>query len=210
MSQSTRDAAGQGDKFVKPCVMLIDGMDGPMFGGKGLVVGSPMGLDIVSQKTAVAGPFGSRAPPWMGFNLTIPLGALNHTPHMFNRLYRFEVMPGLVARLDEHTIDVQFPRGQIVSTIYPLDSTIRGKFTGDGDMTVVEVCLKDGADLYMFGKGMPFRTRFHPIMAFFTANEPVVGGKTIADILNQRKFTFIVSAPESVVAAEWDEAKLSP
>lgn len=119
-------------------------------------------------------------------------------------------MTGLIVPADKHTITVQFPRGQIVSTIYPLDSTMRDKFTVDGDMTVVEICLKDGAYVDVGGLGVPFRIPGHPIEAFFTATEPVVGGKTMADILNQRKFTFIVSAPESVVVAEWDEAKLSP
>lgn len=124
--------------------------------------------------------------------------------------FTVEGMTGLIVPADEHTIDVQFPRGQIVSTTYPLDSAMRDKFTGDGDMAVVEVCLKDGAYLNVCGLGVPFRMPGHPITAFFTATEPVVGGKTMADILNQRKFTFIVSASESVVAAEWDEAKLSP
>lgn len=92
MSQSTGDAAGQGNKFVKPCVMLIGGLDGPMFGGKGLVVDSPMGLNIVSQKTVVVSPFGYAAPPWMGFTLTIPLGASNNTPHKFTQVYRGECL----------------------------------------------------------------------------------------------------------------------
>lgn len=124
--------------------------------------------------------------------------------------FTVEGMTDVMVPADEFTTDVQFPRGQIVSTIYPLDPAMRDKFTGDGDMTVVEVCLKDGALLNVGGLGMPSRLPFHPLRAYFTATEPVVGGKTMADIINQRKFTFVVSAPESVVAAAWDEAKLSP
>ncbi|KAF7555548.1 hypothetical protein G7Z17_g2089 [Cylindrodendrum hubeiense] len=210
MSQSTEKVTEHGVNFTKPCVMLVDGLDDAMFGGKGLVAGSDISLNIVSHKKDDTSPSMSECatpPPWMGFSISLPANESNDK-YGVGVVYHVHMETGEITTSDEHIIEVKFPRAQIVSSIRPLDSAAHGQFTGEEDMTVVEVCLEDGADVEVAGWSRPVRNISPSRERSLKPMDPIVNGKTLIDIINQRKFTFIVSAPEKVIAAEWDEAKL--
>lgn len=93
-------------------------------------------------------------------------------------------------------LNVKFPRDLAYFDFEPIDGSRRELIAKPaGDMSVVKVCLKEGAEVDVKGFGLPFANPGHPAEAWLEYPElaPVVGTKTLLSILLQRQFTFIVS-----------------
>lgn len=80
-----------------------------------------------------------------------------------------------------------------------------------GAMSVVEVCLKEGAKVVVEGFGIPFSNAGQPVHEWLTlpATTLVCGDMTFVDILMQDHFTFVVQHPSGILRSRWTPQRLS-
>lgn len=113
---------------------------------------------------------------------------------------------------DVRTIRVKFPRGRITYSVDSLDDDkLQGLFPAATRLlSIVRVSLHPGSEVAVEGYGLPFANPDHPREGWLNRLEPIVGDKTLVDILNQRDFTFIVHKPSDVLRRDWNEDQLPP
>ncbi|KAL6407075.1 hypothetical protein AUP68_09901 [Ilyonectria robusta] len=172
-----------------PAAMLIDGPDDRLFGGKTLGVDTDITMTMVVYRPTDTNP-------WKGFSVEFPFGATNEESgfgmsHKIDRQGSYQPIPTTALRLS-----VEFPRDLAYFEFEPIDDGRRELIAKPvGEMSVVKVYLKEGAEVDVEGFGLPFANPGHPAEAWLEYPDiaPVVGTKTLLSILLQRQFTFIVS-----------------
>lgn len=102
--------------------------------------------------------------------------------------------------LTEHPITVQFPRGQVDIQITEATPAHLERFpdlkSRERGSSLVTVSLQ--AEAKVLGFGIPFvQLHDRQMEAWVNDNEPIVEGITLLDILESKKFTFIVPEPAS-------------
>ncbi|RSM18554.1 hypothetical protein CDV31_002690 [Fusarium ambrosium] len=113
---------------------------------------------------------------------------------------------------DTRTIRVKFPRGSITYSVDSLDDDKLQRLFPAATrlLSIVRVSLKPGSEVTVEGYGLPFANPGHPSEGWLNKLEPIVGDKTLVDILMQRDFTFIVHKPSHVLRRDWNEDQLPP
>ncbi|KAM5342775.1 hypothetical protein ACJ41O_013741 [Fusarium nematophilum] len=188
----------------RPCVVLVGGPNGHFFGGKTLGLNSDIATTLVA----------CRAPdtnPWLGFSIDFPLGESNEDEgfgmtHMVVREAVARPKPTNVLRLK-----IKLPRGQIDTSFENLDEATRAKFPKvKSFMSKVNVHIRDGGKVDVEGFGMPFENPKHAAQEWLRHPDtaPVVGDKSLLDIILQVEFTFIVQHPHGVLEGKWDYERL--
>ncbi|RSL42822.1 hypothetical protein CEP53_011992 [Fusarium sp. AF-6] len=101
---------------------------------------------------------------------------------------------------DTRTIRVKFPRGSITYSVDSLDDDkLKRLFPAATRLlSIVRVSLQPGGEVTVEGEG------------WLNKLQPIVGDKTLVNILMQRDFTFIVHKPSGVLRSDWNEDQLPP
>ncbi|KAH7161858.1 putative DNA helicase [Dactylonectria macrodidyma] len=192
--------------FFRPCAIMLGGLKGHMFGGKGLGSGSEFSVTLVS-------PTYTDATSWMGFGMDFPLGTENEKEgfgmcHDVDRHFQFRPQ-----QTDKLRIMVRFPRGKFSRTVSPLDECHFHRFPGSKrGLTVVDVSIEGGAEVEVDGFGLPFANSGHPSQAWLRhpATTAVVSDYTLLDVIQQRSFTFVVDHDPTDVPRSWNPAFYPP
>ncbi|EEU35956.1 uncharacterized protein NECHADRAFT_49645, partial [Fusarium vanettenii 77-13-4] len=88
---------------------------------------------------------------------------------------------------------------------------MKGLFPGaTRRLSFVQVWLQDGSEVGVEGYGLPFSNPSHPSEGWLNRLEPIVGDKTLVDIIDQRHFTFVVHKPCDVLRRDWHENEMPP
>ncbi|RMJ15795.1 hypothetical protein CDV36_004504 [Fusarium kuroshium] len=113
---------------------------------------------------------------------------------------------------DTRTIRVKFPRGSITYSVDSLDDDKLQRLFPAATrlLSIVRVSLQPGSEVTVEGYGLPLANPGHPSEGWLNKLEPIVGDKTLVDILMQRDFTFIVHKPSHVLRRDWNEDQLPP
>lgn len=110
---------------------------------------------------------------------------------------------------DVRTIRIKFPRGRITYSVDPLEDKMQGLFPSATRMlSLVQVSLQDGSEVTVEGYGLPFANPGHPSEGWLNKMSPIIGGKTLVDIIEQRRFTFVVHKPCDVLRRDWHENQM--
>ncbi|KAH7010165.1 P-loop containing nucleoside triphosphate hydrolase protein [Ilyonectria destructans] len=192
-------APSLGKSFWRPCALVIGGLQGTVFGGKTLGV---TGSEI---DTAIHFANSSGYDPWMGFSVDIPLGESDEEDGL-GTSHPLRGNSSSPKPVSTSKITVKFPRDQFLFSVEPLDPALHCLFTsGNQDLAVLDVCIKDGAKVEVEGFGMP------PSVFRFQepASTPSIRVKALSDIIRKTSFTFVVKRSSSELKARWDDAKLS-
>ncbi|KAH7131592.1 hypothetical protein B0J13DRAFT_626661 [Dactylonectria estremocensis] len=148
---------------------------------------------------------------WIGFMLEFPLSASNKEDG-FGMTYWVD------RRGDDHLeatdvlrLNFKFPRGGLSSVIKPLENDkIRGSVQVEGEMSVVEVCLKDGAEVDVDGFDISFANEGKPMHKGFQkpASARVLGDLTLFETLTQCRLNFNVQYPTKNLRDRWNGGRL--
>ncbi|KAI8713767.1 hypothetical protein NCS52_01222200 [Fusarium sp. LHS14.1] len=96
-------------------------------------------------------------------------------------------------------------------SVDPLDDKMKGLFPdATRRLSFVQVWLQDGSEVGVEGYGLPFSNPGHPSEGWLNRLEPIVEGKTLVDIIDQRHFTFVVHKPCDVLRRDWHENEMPP
>ncbi|RSM00399.1 hypothetical protein CEP52_009151 [Fusarium oligoseptatum] len=113
---------------------------------------------------------------------------------------------------DTRTIRVKFPRGSITYSVDSLDDDKLQRLFPAATrlLSIVRVSLQPGSEVTVEGYGLPLANPGHPSEGWLNKLEPIVGDKTLVNILEQREFTFVVHKPSDVLRRDWNEDQLPP
>ncbi|KAJ3538736.1 hypothetical protein NM208_g5772 [Fusarium decemcellulare] len=187
--------------FFKPCAILLDGLDGPVLGGKELGV-SDIETRILLRRRA-------DSDAWMGFSLELPLGQANEEEG-FGMCYKINPQTRRVVPADTRRITIKFPRDGFQRFVEPVSDALRARFPSvKKEMTLVHVSLKDASLTKVHGFGVPFKNNGHPSEDWFRG-QIVAGDRTLFDVLQSDSFKFVVR--ESIISVEkcWNTNRLPP
>lgn len=112
---------------------------------------------------------------------------------------------------DKLVITVKFPRGNFISDVKDLPDHLHARFpskTSEPQACLLDVCLSETADVKVEGFGMPFSHPGHISEDLLINLRPIVGQQSLVDIINHKRFTFIVCATKEIMEKEWNEALL--
>lgn len=70
--------------------------------------------------------------------------------------------------------------------------------------------LRNGSKLEVIGFDMPFSNPGHSSEGWLLRNQPIVGQRTLMDILNMRNFVFVAGRPMDALAKRWDTPLPAP
>ncbi|KAK9435854.1 hypothetical protein VB005_10657 [Metarhizium brunneum] len=178
------------------CAILIGGIDGYIFAGKGLGIsdiGSHLIAKNIPDKTA-----------WLGFDIHFPFGE-NNEENGFGICYRWSDSQGIAVPAETYTITVKFPRHNVVRAIRPADDFTRSRFPDEKrELNLVEVILKDGAQVIVEGYGMPYANRGHIADKWLHENTPIINDVTLTGLLAQRNYYFIVASENNKLSQDWN------
>ncbi|KAJ4156283.1 hypothetical protein NW754_007907 [Fusarium falciforme] len=108
-------------------------------------------------------------------------------------------------------IRIKFPRGRITYSVDPLDDEMQELFPGATRLLfLTQVSLRDGSEVTVEGYGLPFANPGHPGEGWLNKPRPIVGGKTLIDIIEPYHFTFVVHKPCDVLRRDWHEDQMPP
>ncbi|KAJ4178378.1 hypothetical protein NW755_013217 [Fusarium falciforme] len=108
-------------------------------------------------------------------------------------------------------IRIKFPRGRITYSVDPLDDEMQELFLGATRLLfLTQVSLRDGSEVTVEGYGLPFANPGHPGEGWLNKPRPIVGGKTLIDIIEPYHFTFVVHKPCDVLRRDWHEDQMPP
>lgn len=198
------------------CAILIGGIDGYIFAGKGLGIsdiGSHLIAKNIPDKTA-----------WLGFDIHFPFGEDNEE-NGFGICYRckhsFMIFlsclaktnithigsdsQGIAVPAETYTITVKFPRHNVVRAIRPADDFTRSRFPDEKrELNLVEIILKDGAQVIVEGYGMPYANRGHIADKWLHENTPIINDVTLTGLLAQKSYYFIVASENNKLIQDWN------
>lgn len=120
--------------------------------------------------------------------------------------------------MTEHKIFVKFPReafelnaeAATEKDLEPiLGQNTEAKLAKLAKSTIVRVHIKDGASVKVSGFSVPFACEDHDVEQWVNNNAPIVGDLTLALLLKQRDFCFIVGDKLNNVRNTYDGSRLS-
>ncbi|EHK15231.1 uncharacterized protein TRIVIDRAFT_164426, partial [Trichoderma virens Gv29-8] len=89
-------------------------------------------------------------------------------------------------------------------SVEPIGSALLELLHGrENQFSVLEVHLGDNSDPRVSGFGMPFANSGHPSDAWINSGQPIIGKRTLLNILSQRTFRFVVESPADNVQASF-------
>lgn len=116
-----------------------------------------------------------------------------------------------LSQSEDYSLNIRFPRGQIDMTAEQARAELVRMFPGPNFLSLVTVCLHDGARVSVDGFGMPFKNAERPdVEGWINRDEPIVNGTTLLDLLAQREFNVVIPMKPSSVEFEWNDARLPP
>lgn len=102
-------------------------------------------------------------------------------------------------------MEVHFPHGAITTHADALTLDLSAKLLEPGkEMTRLRVHLKDGSRVKVLGFGKPFAHPGNPSDGWLRHQKPIIGQRTLVDIIQQRDFVFIVAGPRDKLEATWN------
>ncbi len=114
----------------------------------------------------------------------------------------------LVPRAEQAT-QVKFPRGGFTTTVEPIDLP-SGPVKAKRQFVQMVVALHDGAHARVDGFGLPFANHGHPSESWINCTAPLAGDVKLLDLMQQRRFTFVVDNIFKKMEAFCDERSLTP
>ncbi|KAF4469844.1 DNA helicase [Fusarium albosuccineum] len=183
-------AADRGNRTSRPtqkshCVLVVEPL-GQFFGGKKLGLDSDINTILWASQARGKNPY-------LGFSIDLPLSASNEESG-FGQTHEwiFEGKPK-IRPTNFLRIKVKFPRGNIDIAVEELDQGRHSLFGYQGHMSQVQIRLQPGSRVDVEGFGIPFENPGHAAEEWLKhpAFAPVVGGKTLLDLIQQDSFTFI-------------------
>ncbi|PTD01498.1 hypothetical protein FCULG_00010287 [Fusarium culmorum] len=159
-----------------------------LFGGQKFGV-SDIETKFTTQRTATLDQY-------LGLFIDFPLTASNEDEG-FGQCHTVDYRLRTPVPCKFRRLVVKFPREVEVTFRVATEEGISKLPEGKASMSWVEVVLKKGAKVSVEGFGLPYANVNHPAHEWLQHPDsaPVVGDKTLLDILQQEKFTFIVSEP---------------
>lgn len=122
---------------------------------------------------------------------------------------------GRVLPYDWHRITVKFPRGKFQSFVEEASVPLLARFpnakAAQKGLGLVTVHLRDDAEVTIDGFGIPFANPSDAeLEGWVNDNKAIADGHTLLDILQQRKFFFLVAYPCREIGKKWVEDLLPP
>lgn len=119
---------------------------------------------------------------------------------------------GKVLPYDQHRITVKFPRGA-THKVEDAPPTLLARFPNaqrkEKGLALVTVQLQDNADVVVDGFGLPFANPLDPeLESWVDSTKAIAGDYTLVDVLEQRKFYFLVAYVTREVQKNWDAGLL--
>ncbi|VUC28144.1 unnamed protein product [Clonostachys rosea] len=114
---------------------------------------------------------------------------------------------------DDFEIKVKLPRGHFTFTVQHVDKVpgLRQRVPGaKPNVSAIHVTLEDGYNVAVEGFRKEFSNPDHPCDGWLNQGRPMVDGKTLLEVLDQREFFFVASMPDGVVRKMWGEGPLPP
>ncbi|KIE02685.1 hypothetical protein MAJ_00987, partial [Metarhizium majus ARSEF 297] len=184
------------------CAILIGGINGSIFAGKGLGmsdVGSNLIAKNIPDKTA-----------WLGFDIHFPFGEDNEE-NGFGMCYNWSDSEGIAVPAKTYTVTVKFPRHNVLRIIRPVNALTRSRFPDEKrELSLVEVVLKNDAEVIIEGYGMPYANQGHIAEKWLLENMPIANGITIMGLLEQRSYYFVVASEHNKLSEDWNFDILPP
>ncbi|KAL6407100.1 hypothetical protein AUP68_09926 [Ilyonectria robusta] len=197
---------GTAVRLYRPSAMMLGGLGGQMFGAKSLgVAGHTITTTLKLQKLA-------DVTDHLGFMLEMPLGKSNKDDGFGMTHWVDRSLSESIDATDVLRLNVVFPSNGMIIVVEDLeDKALLETINVKGAMSVVEVCLKEGAKVMVEGFGIPFSNAGQPVHEWLTlpATTPVCGDMTFVDILMQDHFTFVVQHPSGILRDRWTPQRLS-
>ncbi|KAG7135392.1 putative ATP-dependent helicase like protein [Verticillium longisporum] len=143
--------------------------------------------------------------PWVGIRLQFPLGpgqldnendgfGVRHVPVADRQNFDKPVVVS-----DQHTIDIRMQRGQYTWSIDSAPPAIVARFSRlsptviEKGVTILTLRLKDDMSSDVVGFGMPYANVCDPeLESWVNHDHPIVGGISLLDLVQARKFTLLV------------------
>ncbi|KAM6540132.1 hypothetical protein FALCPG4_001870 [Fusarium falciforme] len=189
--------------FWKPCAILLDGLDGPILGGKSLGVQSEVDSYLFMYKL-------KHADACLGFSLEFPYGQTNEEEG-FGKCHKVDFARNTAAPSDMYKLHVKFSREGFSRSVQAGDNDLQARLTTpQKHLSVVEVRLSDPALTKVHGFGMPFKNRGHPFDELLNQGGVMAGKYTLLDFLRQDKFQIVVGATSSALETTWHVDELPP
>ncbi|KAK5989760.1 hypothetical protein PT974_08020 [Cladobotryum mycophilum] len=185
--------------WAKQCALFVGGAYDAIIGGENLGTGSDFPISLISAKPADASSF-------LGVGFEFPIDSGNEAKgfgicHKVDRTTNDPIIPTAATR-----ITLRFPRGSITPTVIPLPHFLRRRFATNKDLSLLEVSVKGPVRVDRFG--MPFHNPNHPSNGWLNLNEEIVDDVAFLDILQMKKFSFVVPGLPQHTSARWCEEKL--
>ncbi|KAF4979663.1 hypothetical protein FZEAL_4154 [Fusarium zealandicum] len=147
--------------------------------------------------------------PWIGFSMGFPHGSSNESASFGTR---YELSNSGVAKQEKkHWVVVKFPQGQFMYKASPITSDHallkdlpKRRLSGKAkEYTLLTISLSRAGSVKVEGYGKPFANPGHFTDAWINKSKPIDGSNTLVDLLEQRKFVFLVPSHHSVLLCEW-------
>ncbi|KAK0756460.1 hypothetical protein N5P37_010932 [Trichoderma harzianum] len=183
----------------KPCVLLIGNR---FFGGKSLGLPS-----LITTRLQVHRE--NDRTSWLGFTIKVPFGA-NSEDNGFGKCHEWNRTLLSNRPKEDYKVTIEFPADSPY-LIQQVEQSLLASFPyTEKVMCRLDVYLKEGTYVTVKGFGIPFYHLDHPSDGWINHNEPIVGDMTLVDIIEQRKFSFVVASGDRVLEKYWSQELPGP
>ncbi|CAG9982749.1 unnamed protein product [Clonostachys byssicola] len=156
--------------------------------------------------------------PYTGFSLLFPLK--NHGEegiggriHQLDRNKMTIEQPAQALLADEFEIKIKLPRGHFKFTVQDVDAVpgLRQRVPdAKPKSSAIHVTLEAGHNVLVEGFGKEFSHPGHPCDGWLNHGQPMIDGKTLLEVLDEREFFIVASFPHKEVMKYWGDAPLPP
>ncbi|UKZ77015.1 hypothetical protein TrVFT333_004731 [Trichoderma virens FT-333] len=185
----------------KACALIVDA---------GVLGGEELGLPTDIRSHLIVRHIEGNA-SWLGFVMEIPRG-VNSEDYGFGMCYSVNPLPtGKLEPARTYKLEVKFSLFGMEYSVEPVGSALLELLHGrENQFSVLEVHLGDNSDPRVSGFGMPFANSGHPSDAWINSGQPIIGKRTLLNILSQRTFRFVVESPADKVQASFVTERMHP
>ncbi|CEI40060.1 unnamed protein product [Fusarium venenatum] len=189
-SERSTSSVFTGHSYSKECVVF--------FGDCGHILASNKAFGIPTKLTSkLAVVLNADRDPVFRFLINFPLGdaQIANENAGFGVKYQFDHTLNIVAAIDQHTIEVQFPRDltQVTCDAAPqsvVDRFPNAKIRGREYLTIVRVSIRTPVTVIGFG---PFCSPDAEVNGWVNDNQPIGDGGDLQSFLRQNEFTFLLN-----------------